>query len=632
MSKKQAILIVPIFLLLVLFVNADININPNMWSLDFNINDPKPAKTFTLSNTNNQSVTLQIGKQGDKQEWIELASNSLTIPGSSTANLGIQLNIPSNASEGTYDLYFTYSSVSIPIIVKVHRTSSSTEVPSCRLVPLVTLYSTRIRSNTAAFEKKFTVSVNDGCKDAVDIRMPILLNVVETDSGSRPIMLGSQNLGFRYPGEEAEINIMFDITGMDPGTYSPSMVIPAYYKGQKIQTNVDFLIMVTSTMNPVTDEIKPPKYIVPDKVKKGEVFEIKAQDLNANLNVQLLWNDDLIGVSTQRNLEKSEWIWKGYVNKTKDLEVGIGATYLGGNIGGVNKYIIHVYEGMQVGEGNLTFDIFPREEEIKVGDWVSVLMRDSKNRNIIPDVVLYVNGEQIKDNKFIVAEGKQYVLSATHANYPTTDKTLKFAKRKMNVFVTPTTPLQGEWVNVIVQDPITAEPLNETTIVLDEVKTQKMFQVNIVGIHTIQVTKDGYETVTLTFNVSEPVEVYAPQELRKNKNNSISLSQPANWKVNYKQSNPQALWETIAFGTGKEISFIPKKSGEYQIMVNNEVRRAYTLKGLSFDFNWSYIIVGLIVVVVVFLLFKLLMGKGGGGSRKLRYGGVDAERIVRKLK
>ena len=230
----------------------------------------------------------------------------------------------------------------------------------------------------------------------------------------------------------------------------------------------------------------------------------------------------------------------------------------------------------------------------------------------------------------MVQEGQTYILSATHPNYPTTDKKLDITRKTMSVFVSPTNPERGEYVSIIVQDSSTAEPLNSTIITVDEVKSPASFRADVIGQHILKVARDGYETTTIYFNITEPIEVFGPEEIKKNSNTTLRLSRAADWKINMVGADKQQA--VVAYGSGDVVNFVPKKAGDYQVLVNDELRKSYTLKGgigLP-EIGGGWWIIGIILIIVIVALISIARRSSGG--RKMKYAGIDSEKVVRRLR
>lgn len=609
-------------------VYAAITVEPTSWSISYNIGDTRPSKAFTIRNTDNVTRTVAISATGDVKNWINFSSTSLSIDNGTSKDVTAYANIPDTTNAGVYVAYLEASGTSVPIIITV--TSSTL---TCRLVPMITNYITTIKTDTSAFTKQFSVSVSKYCDEPVDIKTPLVIGVTETSDGAKPIALsGALSLGPKDPGEEAVFEINFNVKGLQPGTYSPTVIVPGYYKGDKIQTTIAFSITVTGSLAPVSTDIKPPTYEIPSQVKKGEVFEIKAINLNANLQPQLFFNQDLVGTFVERKEES--WSWKGYINKTGTFSVSITSMYSGGQIGGVTTKDIVVVEdyGSSIGGGNMTFDFYPKEKDMKDGDNVSILVRNSGG-NIIDGVIIYINGVRTDSKQFLFEGGKTYQITATQPNYPTLDRVLETSKKELSVSVSPFDPEEGETLLISVSDSSGGGYVGNLTMRYDNMAVMANVMAGNAGQHILEVSAPGYSTKTVQVNVSLPTIVLsAPETIKRGKAVNISISKGTSWSVRWDNQNekkPQS--NIVASGITPNIGFTPKDNGVYQVYVRgNKMVKSYEVKG--FVWSWWYLIIPAAIVLII-LIVKITMsgfGRRGGGGR-VGYGLPSESGIVSRI-
>lgn len=598
--------------LLILLPNvlAAITVSPISWTVAYNKGDIMPSKVFTFSNTGTDNISISLSTQ---LGYANYTVSSFTVPALNSRDITVYLNLPTNIQANTYIEYvkYTYSSTteSIPVIITVESDDAD-----CKLIPLITNFITTIQSNTDVYSKRFSVAVSNKCEEHVDIKTPMIIGITETSSGSKPIGLtGALSLGQKEPGQEAVFDVQFDVKGLQAGIYSPSIIIPGTYQGEKIQTTIDFVITVTGSLSPITSQINPPIYEIPSQVKRGDSFEIKAISLNSNLQPQLFYNPKLVGTKVDRKEES--WTWTGYINETGTVEVSITSMYAGGQIGGVTTRKIIVVEnyGDVALAGNITFDLYPKEELLKDGDNVSVLVRSGGN--IINDAILYINGIRNDEKQFIIIGGNTYQLSATHPNFATIDKVIQLPKRELNVILNPYDPEEGEIGTLMVTDLIFGGEV-PALIRYDniEVIQGQNFSFGPVGNHILDASANGFAPYTRQITVTEPTTLKsAPEKLKKDKVNSLNLSKTAFWKVTWNnQDKNKPEIKMIASGTGSEIKFTPEKNGLYQILVRNNLMREYKLSGFSWSWSWLWIPIGIIMVIIVILIIGALSSGGGG--------------------
>ena len=427
-------------------VAATITVNPTYASIQYTIGNSQPSKTLTFTNDRNVSEVVTISKAGN---FINLSTTSITIAANSTMDYTVPLYIPQSTSTGLYADYLNYQYnnsglISIPFMTTI--TAGSTQIGDCKLTPLITNYISTIKTGTSPFTKSFSITVSSACTQSVDIKTPIISGVTETSDGSKPISLtGSLSLGSKDPGSEAKFDVQFDVSGLQSGTYNPTITIPAIYKGEKIQTIIEFQIVVTGSLGPISGQLVAPTYSIPDQVGVGQIFTIQATNVDPNLEPQIFPNMALIG--TKVEMKDTTWTWTGTINKTGKYEVSIVSMYNGGPIGGVYSKNVTVTESdATVLTGNMTFEFYPAVTDLQDGQNVSILIRDGSK--IVDNAIFYINGIRTTQQTFIVEGGKKYMLAATHPNYPTIDYTLELSNKELSIMLNPADVETGETATV----------------------------------------------------------------------------------------------------------------------------------------------------------------------------------------
>ena len=640
MRKTLSFLII-IAVLCAPFISAEraINITPTAMQLKYVVGQALPViYKFNITNVGNTTAHISSDFLDIPSPWFSLSTiDSQDLDAGDVIPVELHLNTAPSDSTYTYiavhpptDTNVTPSDF-IPINLNVTHPASL-----CRLEPSISSYIKTIKSGTNPFTTRISIRVsNDCCNVEFPAEAVQIQNVITTSDGDKPIALeGAVDLGTKGPGESGYFDIQFDVNGLSPDIYQPQVYVVGYdCKGNKVEALIPFKITVSTTTTPSSAELNPPKYEIPDQVKVGENFDIKVTDLDPRLSPQLFFNKYLIGVGVDdRGTKGDEWVWTGYINTTGDFPVSITSTYRGGNIGPVFTKTIKVVQNVLVGSGNLSFDICTDRgcglstNDVRDGENVSILVRDSGSKNIVPGVILYVNGQKNVKQSFTVHSGRKYVMSATHPNYPTLDATIEVQQKEPLVFVQcDNTPCEiGDKVNVLAKDPIHATPLSNATITLDGVKVKYLpFTISSVGLHTIGVGVDGYDAVTKDFNVTDRTQLFnPPEQISKGRLINITLSKVANWMVLYAKSEEQnSPTQQFATGSTNSISFKPTKSGIYSLYANGKFLKAYKINGLQISNTTLYIIIGIVGGIFLLFLFPKLFKRGGGGRMGFPSGG-----------
>jgi len=600
------------FMFLISGVYADIIPDKNYVDVTYYIGGSQPQDVvITLSNDKNETVEFSVTKSGTASDFFTFEPTDFVIQNLSSDTLTIMFNIPNTTQPGLYKATINYEYGEIPVFITVQQQTTS----ECRLIPTITSYIQRIEQDASPYTEKFNIKVSSGCVGGVDITDVFLLDTTQTSEGQKPIRLsGSQSLGFKMPGETATFTVEIDVSGLPTGTYSPYAKIIADYNGNTISTTIDFEITVVGSASPITGEIKPPTYEIPSQVKAGEEFEIKAIDVDPNIDVYLFPEEFLTGVSVEETADR--WIWKGYINETGDYTIRITSFYKGGMIGGVYKKDIKVvgvsYSGSS---GYLKFDFFPKVEELGDGDTVNILCRDNKTNDIV-NCEIYLNGALIQNHSIVVNAGNEYCLSATSPGYSTLDYCFNITPKELKIIVTPEEPVVGDIITIETRDPTTNNPV-QSTIIFDGKVFEGSVLVQTEGNHTIEANAQGYTPTKKVIVVKKGIYIMsAPKEIQLNVNQTIVLSGNATWKVAFEDTETHAT-TIIAEGNNDRVTFLPQNAGIYRIYVNEEQIRVYKIEGLKIPQEWLMVIAGVVFAIVIIFIVKRM---SSGRVRRSGYG------------
>lgn len=601
-----------LFLAIIPLVEASVTVNPTLWSIELQPGSAS-TKVFEFVGSSNVSETVTLSDTGDTADWLSLNTTLLTVSSTKPKKALATLNIPSSASPGLHIGYIKWNNNDIPVILTI----PSSTVGSCRLDPTPDSYATFIKQGTAPFSKRFNIQVTQGCTESVDIKTPLVIGVTETSTGPKPISLvGGTDLGLKPPLGEGYFDVQFDVSGLSIGTYTPSIQIYGFYKGNKITTTINFQVTVTGTASPFINAT-PPVYDVPARVTAGSNFEIRARQLNPNFLPMIIPNKDVVGIKT--NLEDGVWTWTGVTNKTGTLTIEIATMYNGAQFGSVKTYNIEVVGGSYVGgSGNLTFEFFPSLNTLKDKDALNILVRDAGTRNIVNGVDLYLNGVKMSNSTISSVEAnKNYCISAAHPSYKTLDKCFNITnKNYMNLFIQPDVIEQGTTVTILAKDTVTAEDVPNVKFELDGISVEKQFSATqTVGQHKIKATAPSYEPKSINFTILDRLAIVsAPEEIKKNKNVTITLNREVPWYITYLK-NEKSSPVSYEQGLSNNVIFTPKKSGTYSVYANGQFIKTYEVGGIDLAFQWWYIPLIVMVFILIIIIFV-----SGSGRRKSKAG------------
>jgi len=609
-----------LFLLLLLPNALAVTIDKNYEYVTWTQGQSNPQPHFVFSNPSNQSVTVTFSTP---DSWITLQTNQITIQNNSDYTFTVTLNpnsLPTGMSHGSFSWSASDgTNGTVDIFISVQQANVT-----CKLIPMVTDYITKIHKTTPPFTKTFSVMVSSDCPGPVNIQRPITIGTVQTAEGEKPISItGQLSLGWKNPGDTASFDVEFNVKGMQPQTVSPKIVVYGIdQNGNRIETQINFEITIIGG-----EEIPPeinittlPDWEFPSTVTVGEQFAIRAKNVNPNLQPFIFPNEKLIGKGV--DVSGNTYEFKFVANDTGKITVKYTVMYRGAQIGPVMEKIITVTgAGVQQSSSEIKLDFFPLPSEWEEGMQVSVLCRDAGNNNIIP-CTLYLNGQELSGNTFTVPEaGKTIFLSATNPNYRTKDFNYTVPKPKLKIVIMPDNPEEGDTISIYCKDERTNENL-ECSIYVNGAPASGQYQVTRAGNYTITVSREGYQSASTTVYVSEaPTITYAPEEISRNQNVTITFNKEVEYEV-IRETNE--LRETVVAGRGKSISFVPVENGDYKILANGRLLKVYqvsgfTLPNISISTDTVLIIIAIALIVGIFLKrkkkgFRSIKGYGGSST------------------
>ena len=615
-------------LLLASIASAVVIPDKNYIEVNYTIGGSQPEPvTITFNNTEDETVDVTLSKSGVAAQWITLSKENFTLVNQSSDSVTVSFAIAANQA-GTYTAYIELSPQdkfiydSIPIYISV-----SAAQQQCILTPVPYADYPTIQVGTPPFEKTYSVRVGSGCTGGVDITNVYLTGTVQTPDGEKPVRLsGSQNLGFKQPGEVATFTLLYDISGLEKRTYNVVAQVVGTYNGEPISVEIPLVITVTGVAVPGNaSQFQLPSCTIPQNLHVNETYEFICNDVSPNVEVLPQYNEYLVGISVETPAD--QFIYKFKPIKEGETEFVAIFAYNGVPIGEAfrKKLTITLPGTAFYGRGNLTFVFFPSLNELRPGDTLVVQCRDSKTNTIVHDCKLYVNGIEDPDMKFVVESGKTYFLSLDAPGYLTVDKTIEMPVPGLKIFLTPDKPVVGDYVTITVKDNLTNQNVNATLYLDGSLLEGNSFLAEEEGNHTIRAVAEGYEEASLSFYIEPAVSIkFAPEKISLGENVTLMLTKSVDWYVIYQES-PGKKGAKVAEGKGETVSFIPEKEGYYSVFAENS--KLYTYKVEAFSLaklfggisipNWVWIaIVG--IVFAIFLLRRrsarptIRLGGGGG--------------------
>lgn len=633
-------LILLTLLLMVPACNAVVIPDKNIIEVSYTAGGAQPQpEVITFYNTENETVNLSLSVVGDISEWVSLSDTSLQLVNETSQQVVVSFNI-STSEVGVYNGYINILTQpankaiypTIPVYITV---SSGQPQEECKLIPELTADYPTIQANTPPFEKKYIIRVGKGCVDGVEITSVYFsgTGIIQTPEGQKPIRLsGAQSLGYKYPGEQAYFNVLYDVSGLPTGTYQATAKVVGNYKGELVSAEIDFSVTIVGAASPVNASFSSlPECTLPSSMEVNSTYKFICNNVNPNIKISIPYSDYFVGVMVEE--PGNQFIYTFKPVKSGETEFTAVFTYKNVPIGEPFKQKVTISEpGIPVaGKGNLTFVFYPSLDMLVPGDELIVECRDSKTNKIIKDCDLYVDGRLVENKTIIVEGGRTYHLSLDAPGYLTVDKEITVEMPSIKIFVTPDKPMVGDMITITAKNSVTNEDVENPTIYWDGVPVEPTFRVQSEGNHTVKVVAEGYkEAETTVFVEMYPRATFIPERIYLNRNVTLTLNKNTSWYVGYREdiTKPE---QRIAEGSGDKVVFTPTKHGIYTVYLKGSKVAQWEIKGFNpfgaFKISlppWLiYVIAGVVAVVVVLKLIKR-----PSSSRGFKFGGGESPTFV----
>lgn len=614
-KMKRILMLLMISLVLFPMVSA-FSVSPQSKIVDWTLgSDTQKTISFNITNPTNQSVNISVTKNGDKTDWLILPVVSV-IPADSS--ISYEVTVENVDEKGTFIDHLIFGTEEVPVIIVVNEQVQN-ESGVCRIYATPDSYTTSILQDSPPTTQRFSIMVGKHCDGGVDLKTPIITGTTQTDEGIKPAyLIGGTNLGFKQPQEEGSFSIQFDVKGLPSGSYIPQILVYGYHNGDKVSVTIPLTVMVRGEATPVEGDYNLPTYSLSSTdLTLNKSYTISTNNLNPNFIPTVEPNPYLYGEKVE--VSKNTWTYTFKPIKLGNTIIRVYTYYKGAPLGEVFEKEVRVMTGSGFVSGTkLKLEFYPRK--ITQGN-VNILVRDNKTNNILPNAIIFVNGQKLNGNNITVLAGHTYDIAATKEGYLSVEQVITTPNQTISLSVSKSRCEVGDTIK------ISTTPSN-TMLKLDSGESiNPSWAPTKAGNYTIVATKNGFQKATTNVIVEPALKVISniPEKIVLKNKVLISLNKPAEWKVTFTPTKEEIpiTYAQSPPGGSENITFIPTKKGIYTVLLRNGQIASYDIRGLHIPTSWIWVIV--IIVIIIFLLLRKSGGSSGG------YPSFSGQEVVSKI-
>ncbi len=552
---------------LINFISATIICSPDSISVSYNVGETPPSQTISCTNEDvNNSVTLnKLGQYFSTNPLTPITIN----PGE--ANKQITINFDS-APEGVYNNYLYFSDGSNPIPITITSSQQST---GCRLIELPHTTTYRIKQGETGISGQIKLKVSTECQNTM-----VGMTVTEQTQMSKPMFLQGAS-GDVEPGEIFSFSIGLDAEGVSTGNYQNTYIVSGSIGDTIYQKSINLNTIVTVGTSPVDSETfsNLPSCTIDSDMSLNQTYSLICNKENPLIDVGVPYNEFFKGVDVIESEGKVEY-------KIQPLKVGVTNflalfTYKGLQIGEPFIKEIRIMQGSVPVQGTELEPLFyqmgiKKEVSNLLNGDVTVLVRDSNTKTIVPSFTIYLNGEQV-NNTFSIESERKYEMIISSPGYLSNTLNFSVLKSQLQIIDPPqSTYSVGDTVNLSTQ-------INGSSFTLDDVVINSPYTFTSSGTFTLKAFKEGYLPVNKTIQVMGGVSYTSMSpdydDWKKGKQVTIQLTKNASWNVEFEEfydkdemgNNLYKEKIILASGQGTMVDFKLEKKGIYTIKAEGEV-------------------------------------------------------------
>lgn len=617
MGKLLIAIIISLILIPVMVSAKQLTITPGIIDTEYTLGTTTQPVSVTLTLTNNDNTTFDVSLSASSEilPFISITPSTLSFAGNSSRTFAVIFNIPQNTTARLYHGYVYYDGTAqfIPLYINVKPAAVTVKTEGCRLILPSREYAYTIKRGTKSYTQDYLFKISKECLD-VDVTDFQVSNTVLMESGYEPIrLIGASPKNTYEGGDTVTYTLEFDVTGLETGTYTPSIFLSALTDDEAMNEELKFKITVTSVASSITNDsfstLPSCSLLTNEPVGNQSTALVCNNVINPNLQVNVVPNVAIRGDSPE--VRDTQFVWHYTPTLIGNTEIQVYFTYKGVPIGDVQTFPIRVIPAGQSLPGtNIKIEMFPPLESITAGTPVNFLAKDERTGNII-SASFYNNGMLMTSNTFTPMAGSTYTIAASAPGYMTSEQKISVSNLPVVATLSSTETKIGSSISIIV------EPSDATITINGAAFTGTTFTPQAAGTYEFAFSKAGLETTTQTLTVKDKVSTISsiPDKISRGESTIIDLSREAEWGVYY--TPKEGGLTPFAQNKSNKVSFVPDKGGTYTLYIEEEKIKEWKVG------SYTWLVYTLGGIIIILLLFLIIRGIKNVSKNKVGYGASD---------
>jgi hypothetical protein len=264
------------------------------------------------------------------------------------------------------------------------------------------------------------------------------------------------------------------------------------------------------------------------------------------------------------------------------------------------------------------------------GETVTITVRDEDN-DLMDGVTIEIekpNGGIITkttsngQSSYTTEETGVHDVLVQKSGYKDHQTSFQARAKQLRVDISPGGPyMVGDTISITVRDQDSGNQVSAEVWINGE-RAFGSYTFEKKGSYSVVARYSDYQEKSSSLEAKEVTRIVSPPILTKGEESKVKLNNDEQWEVTFNG-------EVIAYGTGKDITFIPEEAGAYSIVTGDTTLGTYSMS----SFNYMYVIALLGMLSVLLVVAIIRKGKTAKeGPAKSKLGNKGVEDVLKKIK